>query len=408
MVIAAMRGFRCAWRGNLGAILTVVTLAAILLARPGSAAAAGVKKIAVGNGFYLLLMTDGVVWGFGNCDRGELWPLAPAPCQEIRRPRPLTLPGTVTDIAAADGAAFVLLENGTVMSWGTDLEGQLGTGPRYEYGRNRPVRREPTAIPGLTGVVQIAAAGAVAAALTADGTAFWWGARPIDTPNRTASVAAPVPVDGMPAVSTIALSPTHLLGIARDDRAVYAVGQNTRGQLGVGNTTTSNRAVRVSALPPAVSVCASREYSAAVLADGTVREWGEKIGGVGPGTVAAEQDPDHGINTVPAPVPGVAGAERASCMSGVTGVVMKDRTLRLWGHDGWGQIGVGRAESEYQPRPKQPTLTDVADLFVGGSRTFAVTTDGRAFFWGVGNTSYAEPMKTMKQRPAPFPIGEPR
>lgn len=400
----AMTRIRSLWREALAAALMWVMT---LVVTHASAEEASVKKLVAGTGFYLMLKTDGVVWGFGDCDQGKLWPLtSDRACKEIRRPRALYLPDKVIDIAAGQDAGFVLFANGTVMSWGSDLEGQLGTGPRYEYGRDRPRRREPSVIPGLTDVVQIAAAGRVTAALTADGSVFWWGERPIDTPNHSANSASPVRVEGIPAASAIALSPSHLLAIAREDSGLYAVGKNDHGQLGTGTTKSSNQALRVPKLPPVTSICASTEYSGAVLADATVREWGLKIGGNAPGTIAAAEDPDHGINPVPAPVPGVVGAACISCKGGVTGVVMKDHTLRLWGHDGWGQIGVGRAFSEYQPKPVKPALSSVANLFVIGARTFAVTTDGQLYFWGAGNTSYPEPMKTMKQRPTPFPLGE--
>lgn len=398
-----MRGI-LAWRCLLGCALMLV---ASLVPTSAAAQEPSIKKIVTGQGFFLFLKTDGSVWGLGECDQGKLWPLgAPGTCKEIRQPRALDLPGKVIDVAAANTAAYVLLDNGRVMSWGSDWEGQLGTGPRYEHGRNRPRHREPTVIPGLSGVVQISAARTAAAALTAEGVVLWWGERPIEAPDRALYSATPVRVDGMPLASAIALSATHLLAIGREDRLVYAVGKNARGQLGTGTTASSSQALAVPGLPPVVSICAAYDYSAAVLADGTVREWGTKIGGNGPGTIAAAEDPDHGINPTPVAVAGVAGAQRIGCMSGVAGVLMKDRTLRMWGHDGWGQIGVGRAVSEYQPKPKMPALANVADLFVIGSRTFAVTTDGKLYFWGVGNTSYAEPMKTMKQRPTLMPFGE--
>lgn len=391
------------WRG------WVTSALALVLAFGAAAVAAQqqvrIKKVAGNNGFFLFLKTDGSVWGLGQCDKGQLWPLgAPGTCKEIRKPRVLDLPGKAIDVAAGPYAAFVLLDKGTVISWGWDTEGQLGTGPRFELGRARPRYREPTVIPGLSDVVQIEAAIHSAAALTADGTVYWWGERPLEVPNKDLYSATPVRVDGMPPASAIALSSTHLLAIGREDRAVYAIGTNKRGQLGLGTTASISQAQRVPTLPPAASICAAHELSAAVLADGTVRVWGGKIGGDGPGTTVAIDGPEHGIHVTPAVAAGIAGAERVTCEAGVVGVLMKDRTLRLWGHDGWGQIGVGRALSEYQPKPRKPALADVADLFVLGSRSFAVTTDGRLFFWGVGDTSYDEPMKTMKQRPALMPF----
>lgn len=385
-------------------IKTLVLLVAFAgLTVPAQAQPATARKVELGGAFFLILMSDGIVWGMGACDHGELWPLNAGPCTEIRSPRPMTLPARVTDIAAAERAAFVLLDDGRVLSWGEDLDGQLGTGPRYEYGRNRPARREPTIVAGLRDVVQIDAAAQTVAALTAEGRVVWWGARPIDGPNQTS--ATPVPIDGLPPIAAISLSATHLLARSRDG-ALYAIGRNRRGQLGNGTTTASATPVRTMTPLPVTAACAANEHSAAVLADGSVHVWGTKLGGNGPGSTRAVDDPDGGIDRTPVAVAGVAGAERISCINGTVGVVLKDRTLRLWGYDGWGEVGIGRpGGSEFQPLPKRPALTDVADLFQAGSRTFAVTNDGRLYFWGAGNSSYPEPLKTMKTTPTPWSIG---
>src|SRR3712207_7610633 len=61
-----------------------------------------------------------------------------------------------------------LLADGTVRSWGSNNDGQLGDGTTTD-------RLAPAAVPGLTGVSAVAAGGTHSLALRTDGTVLAWG-----------------------------------------------------------------------------------------------------------------------------------------------------------------------------------------------------------------------------------------
>ncbi len=54
----------------------------------------------------------------------------------------------------------------------------------------------------------------------------------------------------------------------------------------------------------------------------------------------------------------------------------------MWGHDGWGQIGVGTS-GFYQEKPVKVTgISSVAAVYLGASHSFAVRADGTLWIWG--------------------------
>lgn len=58
-----------------------------------------------------------------------------------------------------------------------------------------------------------------------------------------------------------------------------------------------------------------------------------------------------------------------------------DGTLRMWGHNGYGETGIGSA-NPYEPRPVKTALTNVAAVYLGNMRSYAVRTDGTFWIWG--------------------------
>src|SRR5262245_38952362 len=97
---------------------------------------------------------------------------------------PIAVPGVENAVAAAVGshAYFVLLRNGTVLSWGVNNAGQLGNGgigpaPGAEPGKTMPyvVQGKAEPIAGLADVAGIAAGSDHALAVTRDASVWSWG-----------------------------------------------------------------------------------------------------------------------------------------------------------------------------------------------------------------------------------------
>lgn len=344
------------------------------------AAGEGSIKVA-GADHYLVLKDDGAVWGFGECFEGKLGPVEEN-CKYVPKPKQIVLPGKAIDIAASSQTSFALMEGGTVLSWGGDMNGELGRGPADRLGKNRAPQSVPALIPGLTGVVQISARESSAAALKSDGSVWIWGAR-VSNDYRDTPIVAPTRVQGLPPMQAVSVGRTHTLALARDG-SLYAWGSNTHGQLGDGTIKSSNEPVRVNPIPPVAAIAAGWKNSLAVLTDGTVRAWGGNASAtMGNGERVSDISEPGAINQIPTVVAGVTGAKTATTDNGTVIVLLQDGTMRIWGHDGWGQAGIGTSGG-YQPKPVRPKLPNVAGVFLNGSNCFAVTTDARLYVWGFG------------------------
>jgi alpha-tubulin suppressor-like RCC1 family protein len=66
-------------------------------------------------------------------------------------------------------------------------------------------------------------------------------------------------------------------------------------------------------------------------------------------------------------------------------VLLGDGSLRMWGHNGYGEIGIGTS-GPYEPTPvKVSGITSVAAVYLGSMRSYAVRTDGTLWIWGFGH-----------------------
>ena len=103
---------------------------------------------------------------------------------------------------------------------------------------------------------------------------------------------------------------------------------------------------------------------------------------------APSPDDPGGRNLLPVQVKGLTNVKTLS-LGGVAGhvaVLLRDGTLRMWGHNGFGQLGLGTA-SDYYPRPMPVKgMTRVSALYLGNMRSFAVRTDGRLWLWGFASS----------------------
>ncbi len=366
-----------------------------VLAAQTPPAAVGVRSVAPGN-FTLVVKADGSVVGWGRDADGQA-ARPPSPTREITSPVRIDLPGKVRQVALGESTQYALLEDGTVVSWGTNDEGQLGNGPMGasgELGKYPKPSVVPVRVTGLSEVIQIAAGAKHAVALRADGTVWAWGRRDNGeigdgepTGLRPLRAIGPTRVPGVQGITQLAVDGSHNLAL-RADGHVMAWGSNRNGELGNGTRVTGWKATEVSGLDRIVSIAAGTGGSAAgcsgaVRDDGTVWMWGTNSSAqMGNGAGPLSPDDPGARMLVPVPVMGIAGARRISIGLGHVAVLLNDGTLRMWGHDGWGQIGVGTS-GFYQEKPMAVKgLQNVAAIYLGGPHSVAVRTDGTLWIWG--------------------------
>lgn len=260
----------------------------------------GVEAIAAGEGHSLALMNDGTVMAWGRNDVGQLGigtTTGPETCMsELPCSRtPVQVKGLsgVKAIATGYDHSLALLNNGTVVAWGRNHWGELGTGATGTKvcGDGWLCNPTPTSIAGLNGVTEVATGHSQSLALLGDGTVKAWGINGADTP---------VSVNGLSGVTAIASGWLHNLALL-DDGTVMAWGYNSNGQLGDGTNVDRDNPVAVSGLSDVTAVVAGAYHSMALLDDGTVRSWGWNILW-SLGNIAAEDE-----SRTPVPVDGLTG-----------------------------------------------------------------------------------------------------
>jgi alpha-tubulin suppressor-like RCC1 family protein len=349
-----------------------------------------IRQVAAGT-FVYVVKGDGSVVGWGT-EADGLAARARSATGRVTAPTPIGLPGKVRQMAVGEASAYALLEDGTVIAWGANDSGQLGNGglgSRSTPGVYPKPSFRPVAVAGLTEVVQVSAAGRHALALRKDGTVYAWGSSGTvigEDPGKLGVATGPVRIAGLENIVQVAAARDHSLVLTRDGD-VYAWGENTDAQLGIEATTyRSARPLKVQGLGRMVSIAASgtgsMALSGAVRDDGTVWMWGSnQAATMGNGLKSGARGDVGDLNSKPMAVKGVTNARTISAGDGHVAVLLRDGTLRLWGHDGWGQIGIG-THGFYQESPKKPALTNVAAVYLGNNKSFAVRLDGTLWRWG--------------------------
>ncbi len=240
----------------------------------------GITAIAAGGEFSLALLKDGTVLAWGANEEGQL---GSGKTTRITTPEPVKSLSNVTAIAAGGEFALARLSNGTVMSWGAGGEGQLGTG---KYSRSLT----PVAVKGLSGVTAIAAGNEFALARLTNGTVMSWGsnaAAQLGVPAELKSVGEggkeeveiahsdiPLPVQQLSGVTAIAAGGRHAMALLGNGE-VSTWGDNEAGQLGRGSEGgTSNMPTPVPGLSGVTAVAAGAHHSLALLSGGSVLAWG--------------------------------------------------------------------------------------------------------------------------------------
>jgi len=348
----------------------------------------GATQAAVGNNFYLVLLDDGRVLSWGEDYAGQLGhgtpprtgPVSgPAPGPDTT-PRPVVDLSNVVSIAAGAEHALAARADGTVWAWGKNDENELGLG-RDSRGTGRPVM-----VPGVGGAIAVAAAGDTSFALLRDGSVLGWGqhlwrfeAR--SDRDRDVRSASPVRVPGVSdAVAVRAGSPS--LALLRNGSVIsWGSGYLGDGSLRIGNySEVPPQPIHVTGITEAVAIAAGDASSGVVRRDGSVWVWGEgSPNPLGLGQAAA-QDSASADRAAPVRVPGLTGAMDLAIGAAST-VVLADGTVRAWGDErlgATGRPGIGRL---FVPTPI-PGVSDIVRVWTAHYSNLALTRDGRIRAWG--------------------------
>jgi alpha-tubulin suppressor-like RCC1 family protein len=335
-------------------------------------------------------MTDGTVraWGFnyeGQLGIGDDGGPEKCGLTYTCSTKVLSVPGLsgVVSVAAGTYHSLALLSNGTVLAWGENSEGQLGLGSDKgpETCHTYPCSTRPMLVPGLANVVAIAAGADQSLALLADGTVMAWGdaengqsgSGPVS--NTCECNDHPVQVPGVS--NAVAIAAGEFGGSALlANGTVMDWGANEYGQLGNGTVTEGMSCnclgpVVVSGLAGARTTSVGSYTRLAALGAGGAMGWGENsFGELGNGTTTTTGCECSNVAT---PVSGVASAQAVEADPSFGLALLADGTVWSWGYGGYGQLGEGGATFERLSPAPVPGVSGASEVSSGEYDGFALT-----------------------------------
>ena len=206
-------------------------------------------QVAAGWSHTVFITADGLVFSCGDNSDGQL---GVGDTEDRLVPTLVTgqLQGkTAVYVAAGDDHTLCITADGSLFSWGYNVNGQLGVGDADD-------KQKPTLVTELQGkqVVHVAAGACRTICCTADGSVFTWG----DGDNGQLGLGddefqlLPTLVRGElqgKQVVQVAAGDKHSACVT-EDGSVYMWGDNDEGQLGQEDMDDANLPVLVRALPP--------------------------------------------------------------------------------------------------------------------------------------------------------------
>ncbi|MEP6707036.1 MAG: hypothetical protein ABJC05_05930 [Pyrinomonadaceae bacterium] len=327
------------------------------------------------------LTAEGEVYCWGSNRDGQLGSGA---ADTAVHPRPLRV---ATDIrfrfvTAGYRHTCALTANGAAYCWGANDSGQLGDGS---------IERSATPMP-VSGklIFESLSAGAThTCGVTTSGEGYCWGGNwhgqlgngSMDGEQKYPCChTAPTRIVGAFSFSRVTAGGIHTCGLTSSGKA-YCWGIANYGRLGVGRTNAANvpTPTAVSGSLEFLSINQGGFYTCGLAKTKVAYCWGAGSDGqLGIGSAVAEQD-------VPAVVSGnfpfviIAPGDNHTC--GITA----DGTVYCWGSNRFGEIGDGSTENRYAPvrmlsERKFKLITAGGNDFSG--HTCGITTDGKTLCWG--------------------------
>lgn len=275
-------------------------------------------------------------------------------------------------------------EHGTLWTWGSNQEGQLGA-ETQETGVDREgnqVAVSGTSLAVLEDVRSVAAGGDFTVALKTDGTLWAWGGNDYGQLGNGTVVSAAQPVQVLDQVTAVSAGDYHVAAI-RDDGTLWTWGDNLYGQLGDGTRDSVSAPHQVLA---DVRFAVMGDYHAAAIStDGTLYTWGSNLDGqLGTGGLGDTTDEGTGamLQLTPTVVSLPAAVSNVTVGAGHTAAILSDGTLWTWGRNDAMQLGLTEAGAQVWEPGQVVELVPAQAVSAGTDQTVCLLTDGEVQAWG--------------------------
>ena len=326
--------------------------------------------VAVGRDHSCALLASGAVQCWGSNASGQLG----VGSGTASSPVPMTVPGLSGVVSLTAGTAFncARKSDGTVRCWGTNQFGQLGddttTSPRFA----------PVAVANLTDAVKVVAGATHTCALRAGGVMACWGSNSqgqLGTGNFTTR-DVPTAVVDVTEFTEMAAGLRFTCG-SRAGGDMFCWGDNDVAQLDLGVTSdNSTRPVQNADPSVVVDVGAGESHACFINTGGALLCWGANDRGqLGIGSTSPFEARRQ---LVARSTLEVAAGRRHTCLLGSNEVV------RCWGDNALGQLGNTGSDPSFQPTAVLGLGGSVSArrLAAGTDHSCAVRAEGAGACWG--------------------------
>jgi len=281
---------------------------------------------------------------------------------------------TAVQVALGSVHSCALLQDGSVKCWGSNVQGALGSSlasagaSLAEMGDNLPAVNLGT---GKTAVF-ISAGVNITCAILNDGSLKCWGDNTYGRlgqghttliGNDSAAMGdnlLPIALGTGKTAVKVATDWNHVCAILNDG-SVKCWGENTGGQLGVGDK--SHRgdnagemgdnlpSVALGTGKTAIDIAVGSGHTCALLNDGNVKCWGtDNYGSLGRETSIAIGDQPGEMGDFLTPINLGTGRTAVAITTGQFSpcAILDNAKLKCWGYNGYGQLGLGDSQSRGQ------------------------------------------------------------
>jgi len=339
------------------------------------------QKVAKNSLITAAIKTDGTLWTWGYNVNGNL-----GDGTTVNKSSPVQIYGGGTnwkDIYICVQTMIGLKTDGTLWTWGRNAKGELGNNDVNLNSVSSPVQTVAagTNWKSLATGVGNGANGSIAA-IKNDGTLYVWG------DNTYGQLGVGDTIDRSSPVQTIAggtnwlqvASGAGFMGAVKTDGTLWTWGWNGQGGLGLNDRTNRSSPVQtVDGRDNWLQISASGAGIGAMAyipSVGRLYGWGyNPQGPVGDGTTTNRPNPIE-----------ISGGGRTwqyiSAGYNTRGAIKTDNTLWMWGQNSYGHLGNNSTNDSYTPIQISGTTWNV--ISVGRDITGAIKTDGTLWMWGFG------------------------